>query len=267
MLVAIFKPLAILVAAVCGLFAAWLFYRQRISKSPKTVRLLEPHFSVPQPPARPKTPKVEADDSTSGDLAVESAPSLPAAKSSPWSLELLRQVKCPQFEELIAAYFRELSFRTETVQVGTDEGKDIKLFEKGKAGVFAIVQCKACDTQTTGVRSVRELLGVMTHDKVSRGVFVATGDYTDAATEFAKQHPIILITGEMLVNDILTFSEDANTRLMKVAAEGGLEVKQAAAEAESIEMDAAKEGGSDEPDPHVIEFPSSDGNSELWPKS
>ncbi|MFA7282300.1 MAG: restriction endonuclease [Sterolibacterium sp.] len=265
-LAAILKPFGIVLAAVCGIMAALLFYRQRSGKSPKTVRLLEPHFSVPPPSLRPKIPKVEADEATPANLAVELAPSLPVAKSAAWSLELLRRIKCGQFDEFVAAYFRELTFRTEASQIGADEGTDIKLFEKGKAAVYAIVQCKACDTQKTGVRSVRELLGVMTHDKVPRGVFVSTGDYTEAAIDFARRHPMILITGEMLINDILSFSADAHARLMNVAAEGGLEVKPAAAETASVEINAVEGDESGEPDSNVIEFQVGDGSSELWPK-
>jgi restriction system protein len=269
---AILNPFGIVLAAVCGIMAALLFYKQRISKSAKVVRLLEPHFSVPPPPLRPKIPKVEVDAATPAELAVEPAPSLPAAKSDAWSLELLHRIKDRQFDEFVAAYFRELTFRTEASQIGADEGTDIRLFEKGKTGVYAIVQCKACDTQKTGVRSVRELLGVMTHDKVPRGVFVATGDYTDAALDFARRHPMILITGEMLINDILSFSEDAKVRLMNVAAEGGLEVKPAVVETESVAINAPKQDEPDaagEPDSHVIEFQIGDASSEsseLWPK-
>jgi len=269
MIEAILKPFGFVIEAACGILAAWLFYKQRISKSTKVVRLLEPHFDVPPPPARPKIHKVEAPESTPEESASEPLPSLSPAQTirlSPWSLDLLRQIQCAQFAEFVAAYFRELSFRTETVPIGADEGKDIKLFEKGYAGVYAVVQCRACDRQKTGVRFIHELLGVMTHDKVPRGVYVATGDYPDVAIDFAKKHPIVLITGEMLVNDILSFSEDAKTRLLNVAREGGLEVKPVAAEAEAPEADLPRSAESAAPDSNVIDFELGNGDSPLWPK-
>jgi restriction system protein len=141
-------------------------------------------------------------------------------KPTAWSLELLRQIEWKRVEELTAAYFREKSFRTETIKAGADGGIDVKLFIPGKADPFAVVQCKAWNTQKVGVKPVRELLGVMAHEKVAKGIFVTTGEYTKEAIAFAKENPIDLITGEMLSKGIFALADDARARLLAVATEG-----------------------------------------------
>ena len=141
-------------------------------------------------------------------------------KPSEWSIELLRQIEWKRVEELTAAYFREKTFRTETIQAGADGGIDVKLFVQGKTDPFAVVQCKAWNAKSVGVAPVRELLGVMVHEKVAKGIFVTTGDYTPDAVAFAKTNPINLITGEMLAKGIQALSDDAQARLLAVATEG-----------------------------------------------
>lgn len=225
----IFRPLGILIAAVCGVLAAFLYYKQR-SKPSRAVRLLEPHFSTPTSPGTQKNPEPETVDQALGDSVIDSGLGLPATKTPEWSVELLRQIDWKGFEELVAAYFREESFRTATIRIGSDEGSDIELYEKGRQEVYAVAQCRSCTNQPVGVRLVRELLGAMTHAKVPRGIFVTTGDYTQEAIDFAKEHPIILITGDMLINDVLSCSDVARTRLMNVLTESGFRVMQVAPE-------------------------------------
>lgn len=144
----------------------------------------------------------------------------PSPKPTEWSIELLRQIEWKRFEELTAAYFREKTFRTETLRAGADGGIDVKLFIKDKTEPFAIVQCKAWNSQKVGVKPVRELLGVMAHEKVAKGIFATTGDYTQEAIAFAKENPLNLITGEMLLKGILALPDDAKARLLNVATDG-----------------------------------------------
>lgn len=142
------------------------------------------------------------------------------SKPTEWSSELLRQIEWKRVEELVAAYFREKTFRTETIAAGPDGGIDIKLFSKDKDAPFAVVQCKAWNTQKVGVKPIRELLGVMSHEKVAKGIFFTTGEFTQEAVAFAKENPINLITGNMLFKGILALSDAAKHRLLAVATEG-----------------------------------------------
>ena len=61
------------------------------------------------------------------------------------------------------------------------------------------VQCKQWKIFKVGVKTVREMFGVMAHEKADRVIIVASGTYTDDAVAFAKGKPILLIDGKALV--------------------------------------------------------------------
>lgn len=214
------KPFGILIAAVCGLIAVVLYFKQQPSKPLEFAGALEPREPALAPTAAPSVTNPDAAAEAWNDLMRKGQQTPPIPTPTEWSIELLRQVEWKRIEELTAAYFREKTFRTETIRAGADGGIDVKLFVKDKAEPFAIVQCKAWNTQRVGVKPVRELLGVMAHEKVAKGIFVTTGDYTQEATTFAKDNPLNLITGEMLLKGILALPDDAKARLLAIATEG-----------------------------------------------
>lgn len=216
-LAAMAKGLGYFVAAAVGLIALVSYFRQRPSAP---VTDLSRHRLEP----------IAAPDSAAGvtlrrdiDHAWGETPETlqgPVPPPATWSMELLRRIEWKRFEELVAAYFREKTFRTEAIRAGADGGVDVKLFVPGKDTPFAIVQCKAWNTYLVGVNPVRELLGVMAHQKVAKGIFVAMGNYTREAEAFAKENPLNLITGDMLFKGILALPEAGQMRLLAVATEG-----------------------------------------------
>lgn len=215
-----FAPLGTLVAIIFGAIAVVLYFKQRSPKSAVTgLGKNEPWVpgTAPEPP--PARSTRTAQPNTAPPAA---APTTPVSQTKPteWSLTLLRTIEWKRFEEVTAAYFREKTFRTETIKAGADGGIDVKLFVADKTEPFAIVQCKAWNSQQVGVKLIRELLGVMAHEKVSKGIFVTTADYTADAKAFAKENPISLITGEMLIKGISALSAEAQLRLLTVATEG-----------------------------------------------
>ncbi len=142
------------------------------------------------------------------------------ARPTAWSLDLLRELEWKRFEELAAAFYREAGLRSETIRCGADGGIDATLYEEGKADPVAIVQCKAWNSRMVGVAPVRELLGVMTHNKVGRGVFLTTGTFTAEAVAFAKSNPIDLVGGADFLALILKLDHGAQRRLLAFATEG-----------------------------------------------
>jgi restriction system protein len=112
-----------------------------------------------------------------------------------WSLQSLQTLEWKRFEYLCAWYYEAFGLDAETLAAGPDGGIDIKLYKPGdRAAPIAIVQCKAWQ-KPVGVALVRELLGVMAHEKVGRGIFITTGNYTDDAVAFAATNRIQLING------------------------------------------------------------------------
>ena len=143
------------------------------------------------------------------------SPSLPEK----WSIDVLCKMEWKRFELVAAAYYRAIGFRAETIRCGADGGIDIKLF-RGDGAAISLVQCKAWTSRPVGVKPVRELLGVMVHEKVQTGVFLTTGSYTPEAVETAKGNKLVLVTGEEFLAKLLALPGNAASELLSVATEG-----------------------------------------------
>lgn len=140
--------------------------------------------------------------------------------TSAWSLGLLRALEWKRFEELCAAYFRVLGFRTRLAAPGPDGGVDIHLIPEGSDAPGVLVQCKAWSTYDIGVKAVRELLGVMAASKVAEGVFVTTGRFTQPARDFALGKEIMLIDGAGLLAKIAALGAGRQAELLALATAG-----------------------------------------------
>ena len=84
-----------------------------------------------------------------------------------------------------------------------------------------IVQCKAWNSYRIGIKHMRELLGVMTDQKVSEGVFVTSGTFTFEARAFAARNNIVLFDGADFIRKITsTLTEDKSQALLATATAG-----------------------------------------------
>jgi restriction system protein len=146
------------------------------------------------------------------------------ARPSAWSIELLREIEWKRFELLSAAYFQEIGFTSKTIRCGSDGGIDATLFRPGSDHPEAIVQCKAWNTYSVGVKPVRELLGVMASEKVAKGIFMTTGKYTSEALAFARSNPLELIDGPQFLSRVQALPGDSQDRLLAVATDGDYKV-------------------------------------------
>jgi ssDNA-binding Zn-finger/Zn-ribbon topoisomerase 1 len=148
----------------------------------------------------------------SGPPAVSEHPQL--------SLALLNQMDWKRFEQLTEGYFQKTGWLTRPNRTGADGGVDIHLFRPGESGVAAVVQCKAWSAYMVGVKPVRELLGVMTSDKVQQGFFVTSDTYTDEAFDFAEKNNISLISGCNLIRKIKELPQSDQEALRDLATHG-----------------------------------------------
>lgn len=137
-----------------------------------------------------------------------------------WSLEALRALEWKRFELLCARYYEAVGFKSETRRCGADGGIDVKLFKVDPAKPIAIVQCKAWNAYSVGVKEVRELLGVMAHEKIERGIFITTSTYTNDALVFGKANPIQLLDGEGFLKKIQGLRQDQQDALRTFAFDG-----------------------------------------------
>lgn len=153
--------------------------------------------------------------------AAAPAPSLPAQPHfHGWSLEALRALEWKRFELLTARYYAALGFRTETIAAGPDGGIDVKLFRSDPHKPLALVQCKAWNVNAVGVKELRELLGVMAHEKVQRGVFVTSGVFTREASNFGEANPIQMLDGPAFLKKLLDLPAHERETLFHEAFEG-----------------------------------------------
>jgi len=82
------------------------------------------------------------------------------------------------------------------------------------------VQCKAWGERFVGVKPVRELLGVMTHEKIAKAFFMTSGQYSDDARALAASNNITLIDGEMLLMMFRRLPQPARDELLRFATAG-----------------------------------------------
>lgn len=213
------RSIAWLVPCAFGVLALFSFFANKrtatkLTLPPKQkftkVQKPEPSFNI-NPQDKSTLAPIPATSSTQ-DVS-------PSAHSPTWSIESLRSLEWKRFELLCAHYYEAAGFKAVTIAAGADGGIDVKLFKIDPNLPIAIVQCKAW-SKAVGVKEVRELLGVMAHEKVARGIFITNGSYTPDALAFGASNPIQLLDGQAFLGKILDLDETAQDRLQAFAFDG-----------------------------------------------
>ena len=141
-------------------------------------------------------------------------------RAGQFTADLLKELEWKRFEQLVEGYFAQTGWRTRPNRTGADGGVDIHLFRPDQDKVAAVVQCKAWNTYSVGVKPVRELFGVMAADGVPEGFFVTTGDYTGEARSFASGKPMTLIDGADLMKRLVALPSDRQAELYSTVTSG-----------------------------------------------
>ena len=112
-------------------------------------------------------------------------------------IDRLKEISWHDFELLVGEYYRRRGFRVEERGGSSaDGGVDLVL---RKVGQTTLVQCKHWKAFKVGVKPVRELGGVMGHERANGGILVTSGRFTAEAEAFARQNRIELVSGGQLV--------------------------------------------------------------------
>lgn len=151
-----------------------------------------------------------------GNSQVSTVESLPTE----WSLELIQKIEWKKFEELSTAYYLEKGITAKATSLGADGGIDIKLYQDDSGNPTSIVQCKAWTSKYVGVKEIREFLGVMTHEKIAKGFYMTSGEFSIDAKSTATANKITLINGELFLAMIKRLPEKAQQKLLALATEG-----------------------------------------------
>lgn len=93
-----------------------------------------------------------------------------------------------QFEQLVSTLYRRMGYKTELTKMTHDGGRDI-IAEQVQSGEKErlLIQCKRTG-KNVGVGQVRCLLGVVSNERATKGVFVCTSRFTPAAKKLADEN-------------------------------------------------------------------------------
>ncbi len=137
-----------------------------------------------------------------------------------WSLIMLQEIEWKRFEDLSMAYYLEKGVLAKATSLGVDGGINIKLYQDGAENPTSLVQCKAWSAKQVGIKEIRAFLGVLTHEKIAKGFFMISGEFTNDAKEIAKANKINLINGEMFLFMIMRLPEVSQNKLFELAIAG-----------------------------------------------
>ena len=145
-------------------------------------------------------------------------------KPTEWSIDVIRDVEWKRFEDVCQKFYQTSGIRSETTALGPDGGIDIRLYQDDSGKPTSIVQCKAWSERLVGVKPVRELLGVMTHEKIVKAFFMTSGRFSEDAKVVASSNRITLIDGELLLMMIKRLPEADQKSLLEFATDGEYKV-------------------------------------------
>lgn len=110
--------------------------------------------------------------------------------------DALNGMSWQEFEMLVGEAYRRQGFQVKEIGGGgADGGVDLMLTKNGQS---VLVQCKQWKAFKVGVKTVRELYGVMAAQKAQGGVVVTSGVFTQEAKDFAEGKNINLMDGDKL---------------------------------------------------------------------
>jgi restriction system protein len=137
-----------------------------------------------------------------------------------WTAELLKHLEWRRLEELCAAYFEELGFKTAIAHERADGGAEICLYAAGAEEPSVLVHTKTWDAYPIGIKPVRELRAAMTAANLSEGVMIASGRFTPEAVAFAAKEHIDLIDGASLLAKLAALPAEKGLALLKFVTKG-----------------------------------------------
>lgn len=207
------KPIGLFFMAIFGIMALVKVILQKKSNSQS-----KPSWTAP-PNVSPPVFKLASEAPIAGSVGNSQVRPV-ALPPTVWTLKLIQEIEWKKFEELSTAYYQEKGIRAESTSLGADGGIDIKLYQDDTGNPTSLVQCKAWTNKQVGVKEIREFLGVLTHEKIAKGFYMTSGEYSIEAKGTATANKITLINGEMLLAMIKRLSAESQQKLLTLATMG-----------------------------------------------
>jgi hypothetical protein len=103
--------------------------------------------------------------------------------------EALLQLNPRQFEEFVAELWQRFGYDVELTKRTRDGGYDIVAVGRSVASTRFLIECKRYDPNNkVGVSTVRQLYGVKTDQRATKGILATTSYLTADAEEFIDDH-------------------------------------------------------------------------------
>jgi len=116
-----------------------------------------------------------------------------------------------RFESLFADLLLAMGIKAKTTKITNDGGIDIVgINEESIVGGKYIVQCKRYKS-TISSGHIRDLYGVVMHERANKGIFVTTSDFSNECIKFAQDKPLELINREKLINLLQKYDLNLNS--------------------------------------------------------
>ncbi len=104
--------------------------------------------------------------------------------------ETYLQMDPRQFENAVAALFRELGYQVKQTPYSNDRGKDAIALKNGRK---FLIECKRYDAANAiGRRELQIFVAAMKEENADGGFYINTGRFASTAAEYAKQNQIEL---------------------------------------------------------------------------
>lgn len=112
-------------------------------------------------------------------------------------LSTIRNLSWRSLEELVGEAYRKNGFSVVgNSWPGADGGVDLVARKNGER---VLIQCKQWKADKVGVRTVREMFGLLNSERANEVHIITSGEFTNEAIDFARNKPIRLIDGPKLV--------------------------------------------------------------------
>lgn len=121
--------------------------------------------------------------------------------TNPQKLKFLLDLHWRGFECLVERLYQSMGFKTRLTAPQKDGGRDILANRKEPGGLLQLrIECKCYLEEPVGLGIVQRLLGVVSDEKVNKGVVATTSRFTKPARDFARKNPRLeLLSGNQLV--------------------------------------------------------------------
>lgn len=130
------------------------------------------------------------------------------------SIGTIQNLSWQRFEELIGEAYRRTGHSViGNSGPGADGGVDLIAQKNGES---ILIQCKQWKARTVGVKTVREMFGILNSARANEVHIITSGYFTDDAKSFARNKPIKLVDGTMLVQLVGAAQSTASTKASSV---------------------------------------------------